>query len=282
MTSQVSETQVAEWRAIDRNLRERSQRLWISAMVGLTVGTGITALAAANIGPSPVWLLLSPLVLAGCEVLNYFADRAHQDSQKLARYLDYNDGLGEPLPTDERRVLTASVPEKWKVTIPSDHEYFASDEPPGPKKLLTNLYEQSWFTERLAGEAALLFIVITVLLFLAGLYGLIALIELFALGNPNALLAASRAVSYVLLSTLVAAVLRSALSYVGLNEAAKTARIRSEVVLKGGRFRRDEVVALVQEYHHARSDARPIPSWLYRLRRDRLNLAWKMESAPRS
>lgn len=239
---------------------------FLAALVGV-IGCTVPSWGASSA------LVLAVLALVGTWVRGLssrFADSAHD----ILRRLDLQDALGRPINPAIVADLIDDVPDLvQRLALRSQSApYFGSVSQPGPRRLLENLRESSWWTKRLAGDMAKVTNGFTVVLTGVGMLTLLAAVN--GIRGPGALQGASAWISAVILFAIAQGPHHASGRYGQLRDSAAAVQQRAEHLL--GRSAPDEMDALqvAADYHLARQRAPVIPTLWYERRRPALNKLW--------
>lgn len=224
---------------------------------------------------APMWWL--PCVLAAIAVLaasfRLWSESCRREADGIKRRRELLDGLGRQLSgreladmVDSASVLTRRLAESSLATEP----YFASTEPPGPRRLVLNTFESAWWTARQATDmlrfqvALVCAIVVTALALLEG--AIVASSD----GMNDSLV---RAAASALLFVATGAPIRDAIGFSALIRGASDVCRQAENVLKS-EVAELEAVEILFAYQLARKGSPSLSTPWWRLRRKNLNKLW--------
>ncbi|MBN1489494.1 MAG: hypothetical protein JXA69_06200, partial [Phycisphaerae bacterium] len=188
--------------------------------------------------------------------------------------LEYHHGLGWEISKQEIADLSArlsrSVERRCNDYAP-DGPYFASQGVPGPHRLLENTIESAWWSKHLSRTMAWLCgigVVVAVILSLGALITAIA-----AHTDPATRTATSRIVTSVLMLVVSMGLVKLMFGYASFAKAAEKAE-----ELAGARIAPDvterEAIKVLHAYQIARTGSPPIPTYVWKCRRGKLNREW--------
>lgn len=193
-------------------------------------------------------------------------------AEEIRRIAVLKDGLGlEPAKVTIASILArlgnAKPPDKFHVG-----RYFASDKPLGALRLLENVEESSFWTQRIASVTGNLG-------FVAVLVGAgISVMSLltFISGEPSksALHLAAEAAVVTLGFVVAGDFLVLSLEYRELSDEACHRMEEAATQVESGKADRESAILLFGEYNCNLSGAPPLPGFIYRLLHNRLSKAW--------
>jgi hypothetical protein len=237
--------------------------------VALFIG-GVVAVFFSGFSLTYPWVAVPLAMLSAA-----FAARAggcKTVAESLKRHLESWSGFGRQpsmrMLADFRQELPRSLPAEVDQLLRQGNTY-ASTGPAGGKRAAENLCESSWFSYHLAGWCAnALSVVFSVTLVLA-----LAFLFFLATEVPSttARVYAAKCVSATLLFMMSGGAWRAWQGYKSFSARAK--EIDTAAALLAAEATPDvcEVQRLWGEYQLARACAPLIPTWVWRLRRDRLD-----------
>lgn len=231
---------------------------------------GVVAVFAPQFSLTYPWIAV-PLAMINAAIAGR-AGECKGDAESLKRRLEFWAGFGRPLSgrmlADFRQKLPHSLPPEVDRLLREGNTY-ASAQPPGPKRAAENLGESAWFSRHLAGWCA------TALSFVFWITLGSALALLFysaiSLTGSHAGVSAAKCVSATLMFILSGGAWRAWQGYKSFSSRAK--EIDDEAARLAATANPDvwEVQRLWGEYQLARSAAPLIPTWVWKLRRHRLD-----------
>jgi hypothetical protein len=242
----------------------------ILIMQALLFAGGVVAVFSARFSLSYPWVAV-PLAMISA-ALGARASECKGLAESLKRHLENWSGFGRPLSNrmlaDFRQKLPRSLPPEVDRLLREGNTY-ASKEQPGARRAADNLSESSWFSQHLAGWcAAALGVVFFVTL--GSSLGLLFYAATNAPGTTASVLAA-KCVSATLLFMMSGGAWRSWQGYKGFSARAKEIDDAAGALAATDSPDVCEVQRLWGEYQLARASAPLIPTWVWRLRRDRLD-----------
>jgi len=197
-------------------------------------------------------------------------------AQSLRRKIDFEDGLGWTISREEYSDLIMRSPASVKIKAcnkPQAESYFASNEPPGPRRALQNVTESPWWSKHLAEKmgqyCATVIVVATVLAFV------ILVMTLEGSSVHDTASAVSRVVTSVLMLVLSLGLVKMMLGYFGFAKKSEKAEQKAIEALKAAAPSDVDAVKVMNDYHIPRASAPILPTWVWKWHRDELNKTWK-------
>jgi hypothetical protein len=250
------------------------------ALLGEITAMGLAAwFAFAQV---PEWQNIP--ALAGLALLTFYlhgvADRWKDEADGLLRRLDVADGLGTGISPRSRADLLSEISD-WVIWLasrrPASRDYFASQTPGSPRRLVENMRESAWWTTRI-GRSAEAMQKLWVWLF--GLLGIgVLIVEALRPSSTQqglaGFLTTPSFVIAVLLFLFTSGPYRRIGEYRALHEAAKDIDARAERMLDSPE-RVSEAAArqLAADYHLARKGSPLLPGFIWSMRQRKLNRLW--------
>lgn len=198
------------------------------------------------------------------------------------RAKELRDGLGWPIDAKRYADLRGDHPSlaaTANVRQEEQSNFYDTEEPPGPRRLVQMLRESSWWSERLARLAFRLSLGLVIVLGVTSLYA-ISFADLLR-GGPL-----TRAQLVSLNTSLICLVFSGNLAwlvvgYSALRDAASATYERLDALAAQAVPTQAAVLSAVMSYQFARAAAPPVPDWVWRLRRAVLNETWREELSKR-
>lgn len=205
--------------------------------------------------------------------------RWNDQADGLLRLLDIADGLGIPITARERADALADVSDnaiRLAGFRPVPKEYFASQTPPSPRRLVENTRESAWWSTRI-GKSAETMQKLWVSVF--GILGVIVLgVSALRPAVPDqgitGFLTTPAFVIAVLLFLFTSGPFKRIGEYRAFHEAAKDVDARAERLLDATEITEAKARQLAAEYHLARKGSPLLPGFLWSLRQRKLNRLW--------
>jgi hypothetical protein len=232
-------------------------------------------LLGSALGWTPIISALLALAGAGARGVG---ERHRATGDEMLRRVEASDGAGTPLQPRELAdwEYTASWLVRRLAREPNLGSYFASAEPPSPRRTVLNTYESAWWSCRLASNIAdYSYLAIGVIVILGVLVLRAAVPETGLHVGASTINAASAAILFLLTD----APLRRAL---GLRAfSAKSSRIvdKAEELLSAESISESAAADLQTQYQLARAAAPGISSLAWSMRSRELNNLWKTIAA---
>lgn len=247
---------------------------------------------ALSIGGSLLWPAFTYLPLAllaitlYAEWMNYASDTTRGNAERVARSIDFLDGLGWPI--DEKQRLASSalvrgtdinkaVAARRQRGIP----FFDSTTPARPLRAVENTKQSSWYTAQLAGRMrTLMWFAVSAGLAAAAVYYFMALSPL--LNVPTTSIAQAHGTILRTTSALISAILslglvRLAVAYGRAAEGANRSYESAVALMKQPQIQEHEAVYLLANYHTTRAGLPLIPDFIWKRSEHELNDLWNRE-----
>lgn len=253
-------------------------KFWLAALILLQVA--LYAFSVVSVFSPSIAILLSypfiafPLTLLVVGI-SARVSKCKGTAEFLKRHHEYLEGFGKkPAPSliaDLRDEAGSSLDES-KLKLLREGITFLSEEPLGPRRVLENLAESAWFTKRLANTCS--YILGT--LFVVALCGGIAMLLYSGLSPEQSLVRAAftRSVAATFTFLLSVGVLRSWIAFASLSNRAGHIHDKAIRLLEAASPDPLEAQGLLAEYQVHRASAPLIPTWLWKVRRQKLNAIW--------
>jgi len=246
-----------------------SKRCWnitLQAQIGmLLLGWLVPYLSFA---PAWAWGIAGLVISIMAIMMKYLGDQHYDRGERARRLAFRQEGLGRPLHPEDLLLTLATSPTRAPADPPPIGRYFGSSRDVGPRKVLDNLYESSFYTHQVASTVRNDFGIVCAI----GLFGAFALLR--ATAGRSGLSSASedfgRIVTDVVSFFAAGAFLEAALVYHQLSRSAERTFQRCGVLEAGADVPEAAVFEEVAEYDCALAKARPLPTWAYRLRRKQM------------
>jgi len=255
-------------------LYDRAKLRWFAGIgTGLVIALLSIWAATSEVETTVVALGALTLLLSFCAFwLRESASRFFDASDKLRRGALYADSLGLPIREEDLLEIREDVSDAG---LTSDFtEYYASSENIGPTRLNDNLKESSYFTWKLSAQIGAVLKGVSFLLLL-----LVAVLLYLASNQPDAIalrwLPAVAEVIALVLALFVAGDFASVSNkYADLSRSCERVFRRTARLARRDNFGERDVLLTSEDYSIALVQGPPIPSFLYRIRKDSLNQAY--------
>jgi hypothetical protein len=195
-------------------------------------------------------------------------------AESLLRHVELEDAFGW---TVEPKILADTVSSaialRDKVTTRGREqgEFFRSTPAAGPRRGLENLRESAWWTQHLASFMGRSAAAAVIILGLTSLWSLLLAASAIGTTGPLAL---SNIVTAVLAIVLTANLVRLPFDYFALAAAGREYDRKASDALVRGDLSESDVLRMVTDYQLERAKAPLLPDWVWRLRRESLNVIW--------
>ncbi|NWF92965.1 MAG: hypothetical protein HXY46_08610 [Syntrophaceae bacterium] len=228
------------------------------------------------------WTSLFALFLLVLGIIAWILTGAYKKSYGLAeearRAYVMNEALGWPIPKKKlteffQRFSKKSLTKARGTT--GTERWFASEAPPGPKRLLECSQESFFWTHRLMQHAARWALGITI----GGLI-CVALVLYSVAFTPW--LKGSDLLARVIIAVVLSLITSGFYSWCRLfrERSAQVRDLDNELeYLKTTQYTLEDVLRIVHEYDCLIMDTPPVPDFIYSLHRDELNKLWKMRTS---
>ena len=245
---------------------------WLLAMQILLYAAGVVAVFVPTLTMS--YPPLAILLAATGTWLAVQASKFKGTAETLKRHHEYWQGFGKNLPNgllaDLRVTVSGGLTEEEDRLLRQGLR-FSSTKPMGPARVLENLCQSAWFTKHHAAWCAERLGVVFILSVVSAI--VLLLVLLASIKGLTSRMAAAQCVSVTLSTLLSIGVLHSWLAFRGYSQKAGEIEAESERLLKSGAdaFEAQRTLA---EYQLVRASAPTIPTWVWKMQRDRLNENW--------
>jgi len=262
---------------IQRLLMERAKRFlslarWCQILV-LVIGILTTILHQ-----DPIGVILVASLLTLISVLSqWYSDYLKGQCQRILRIFEYWNGLGTA-PT-EREIsditLKQDFTEKQIAQLAKDvQSYFASTQPPSPRRLLENLVENSWWTHYVAARTAQFFLFFSCVIFAASVSVLVITVSTAPDRGLGEVVA--RSVVLVLMFLFSSGYFRLTIEYYLFSRDASQIELKACALLRAKRINKSDALILCHEYQVRRATAPILPTFAWKRERLRLNTNWSV------
>ena len=197
-------------------------------------------------------------------------------AEKIKRQLEEHDGFGWNISESDLANVMAECPKRFLATLSHEQlagSVFASGTGKGPRRAVENLRESAWWSKHLAKITATGLKLIILILFVGAISALLVSIKTVA---DRAVLAN---IAKVVTSTLVLGfslgLLRLLQSYLVFSQKAGDAEQKGERLLKE-EVEAVDAVRVLSSYQMARASAPLLPTFVWKLNKDRLNNIWSL------
>lgn len=258
-------------------LDDESKLFWgcSFALNGLAAFLGAVTLFLPEYSISMGFISVILLLTSFC--FDMMFDLSRSKSQEFRRKLDLQDGLGQLIPPHEVVDTFAKCQKFTKRRIrtdSSDSKYFGSQELPGPRRLLQNIRESAWWSNRLARLMRNTLIVIIVFTIVSALACSIS-----ALASAN-LISSKHLQLYPIIAQFVCAILTSlvslnliklAFAYHSFAASSHKCFLAADGLLARPSIQKYQAISVAYEYFIERGTSPVLPTWLWKLHREELN-----------
>lgn len=247
---------------------------------------------AMSIGSPILWPRFSYLPLALlfltflAEWLNYASDSTRSNAEKVARAVDFLDGLDWPVDDRQRLassalVRDAAISRALEARRRRGTPFFDSAAMASPLRTVENTRQSAWYTMQLAGSMRKL------MWFLVGTGLTIAVIYYFAALDPvlrapatsvvEAHAAVLKTTSALITAILSLGLIRLAVAYGKAADGAKQSFEAAVALMKQPRLKEQQAALLLSNYHMIRAGMPLIPDFIWKVKEGELNATWQRE-----
>ncbi len=263
-------------RVLDGFLRESAETWWNLSMLfkaGVFV-VGTLTILLTSLSQS------APFVIVGftafSELCRWRSGTIRDAWEALHRELDASDSFDWPIPKAELADLLTQSSQKLQERLSSkktEQPYFASKQPPGPRRGIENMQESAWWAKHLARRAGNFYATLIIILVVGSIVALIASIE--TIRSFDMLSSIGRVVTSALMLIFSLDLIRTALAYYKYSRKAALIVERAERLLEEDTADMINAITLMQDYHLAHAEAPMSPSWMWKRARSVLNEMWQ-------
>jgi hypothetical protein len=261
-------------RQLDRELFELA-KWWGGAalsckIVGVLLGLALILLGLQSKVVVPI---IAIALVLGSEFCTWQSGRFAGIAAPLLAKLDWSDAFDWKISGKEIADLLLKAPARFRQNFSSEitEQYFASQEPAGPRRAVENVLESAWWSKHLAHKVGFRYQVMTWVMVIFSFAVLVISIQ--TVQNFGQLASIGRAITTFVMWIFSFGMLKLAYSYSGFS--SKTARIeeRAEDLLKAEPTK-EEAIILMYDYQMIRMTAPLIPTWAYNSMKDELTRLW--------
>jgi hypothetical protein len=266
-------------RLINRNRFEHAKRLWAIANL-VRFATFVVGSGAVFLAKSPVYLpQILFLAIVTAELVQWRSDMIKSQSESVLRKLDLCRSFDIGISLTDRRDIVLSLPKALRNRL-SDLEaaddYFTSSAAPGPRKAVENLVESAWYTKQQArmmvGVCCLLAVVIV------GIALSALVVTSHEVQSVTTRVNVSRVVTSWLLLIFSLGLFKHGWAYYKLAERSERTYNNGDHLL-GRELTEADALKQWYEYQIGRASSPLLPEWLWDLKQDDLNDAWRRTSS---
>ncbi len=229
-----------------------------------------------------------PFIVAALTLISelgwYRSEAIKSRAQRLRRKLDLQDSLGWQMSGAEFSDLLMRCPRSVKNRARADRSnepYFASKEPPGPRRALQNVSESAWWSKHLAERMGHICLTVVILGVITAV--VILDIALQTVGQADTRASVARVVTALLMFLLSIGIIGLTLGYYSLARNAGHSEQVATGLVDSGHADIVDAVKIMNEYHVSRAIGPIIPTWIWKLRRSELNATWaRYRAKPRT
>ena len=272
-------------RAISVVLLDSAKRFWGWSLALAVIGP-LFGIAATLIPTPPV---VAPVVLVFlaivAELLQWRSDAIKDGAESLLRALDLQDAFGWPISAREMSDLLAQYigfHRAFAKNAPKE-PYFGSGKQPGVGRALANLEETAWWSKCLSKDLGVWCALIVAVIVLLALTALVVSVEIIRASTAARTVETLHAVGNVVTAALALVfslgLIRLSYAYIVFGGKAAAIEDRVERQSTDGAEAERKAVMLWQDYHLARATAPFLPTWFWKMKRDKLNMIWEDRTA---
>lgn len=269
-----SDQELPPLHAVALVLRKKGTALW-----GFALGLQVVAILAGGLLPiahQPGYAEIIAVAVVGvlAGLIRWWSDYVRGSGESLFSQVEGENQLGWRIPAkmnlDEYAKANLQAANKLR---PRVNNYWASTQPPGPRRGAECVQESSWWSEHLARGLGRLAFGLSIVLFLVGFVALFSV-----LGTPMKAGEASnvaKAILSVLSVVFTGGLLRIGFDYLAFGRKAGGVSARAIELRRAPTIDEVDAARLLHDYQVARSKAPPILNWYHKLRQAKLNALWK-------
>jgi hypothetical protein len=265
-------------RAINQNRFAHAKRLWAIA--------NLFRFTAFVVGAWAVFLAKPPLylpqilfmIVVAAELLQWRSDVVKSRCESLLRKLDVCRSFNMEISPADKRDIAAYLPKSVRQRF-SDAEspdtYFTSVTPPSPQKAVEDLVESAWYSKQ---QASMMFGVCLVLsVIVVGVAFAALVVSSNDVQNLTTRTNISKVVTAWLLLIFSLGMFKHGWGYYKFAERSERTYRTGEHLLRG-EVTEDDAVKQWYEYQIGRASSPLLPEWLWNLKQDDWNDAWRRAS----
>jgi hypothetical protein len=262
-------------RSINQNRFVHAKRLWTIANL-LRLTAFIVGAWAVFLAKPPLYLpqILFMIVVAA-ELFQWRSDVVKGRCESLLRKLDVCRSFDMAISPADKRDIAAYLPRSLRQRF-SDAEspdtYFTGSTPPSSQKAVEDLVESAWYTKQQANMMVRICFVLSVIVVGGAFVALIVASN--DVQNPSTRTNISKVVTAWLLLIFSLGMFKHGWGYYKLAERSERTYYTGEHLLRG-EVTEDDAVKQWYEYQIGRASSPLLPEWLWKLKQDDLNDAWK-------
>jgi hypothetical protein len=265
-------------RSINQNRFSHAKRLWTAANL-LRLGWFLVGAGAVFLGTTPRYLPFVLFTMAvAAELFQWRSDVIKSRCESLLRKLDLCRSFDMEISEIDRRDIVLDLPREMRRRFSGSgvpDTYFTSPAPAGPRKAVENLVESAWYTKRQADMMTAFCIVLISTIFMIAIASLIVASN--EVTNAITRININRAVIAWLLLIFSLGMFKHGWAYYKLAERSDRTYNLGEHLLKGDLTETDAIKQWY-EYQIGRASSPLLPDWLWKLKQDDLNDAWRSAS----
>lgn len=213
------------------------------------------------------------------EFISMRMDNTRDTAEELKRIHDQWEGFGIPPPKNrlaDLRVRMGGKISREVGRVLNQGLTFSSAKPVGPVRVLENVHESAWYSKHLAAWCGRMLGI----LFIGTIVSAVVVLLIVAKESQSGATAAE-CVASTLAFVVSVGVLRTWRSFMTFSLDAAQTEEEAQRHLATERCVDVDVQRLLSEYQLARAAAPLIPTWVWRLWRNKLNKTWKELKHPR-
>lgn len=243
-------------------------------MLAKIIGAGLGIYFIANKVTSSLAPVSIVAIAIIAELFQWRSDVLKGRGEGITRKVEYQDAFGWTFPNKDLSDHLAKIPARTRRAIAQavKDNYFASQEPPGPRRAAENLQESAWWSKDLAGFMLSVCAVLTAVLFVGALAALS--VSVATIRDYDALQSVNRVVTSVIALIISLGFLKLIVGYYNFASKAEQTERCTITMLKSKKVDQTEAIQLLHEYQIARSAAPFIPDLAWRLSASTLNELW--------
>lgn len=213
--------------------------------------------------------------MAAAELAMWKSDKVKGVAESLHRKLDLENSFGWPITNAEISDILA------RTSCNLDHlsqdqqigsNFFASKHEPGPGRAIANLQESAWWSKHLAESMWIICLLVMLALVICSVVLLI--VSLNTVSNTIVLNQMGRIVTSVILLIFSLGIFRFTLGFYSFAQSAERIEDSAKALAARAPVENVDVLKLWQDYQLARASAPILPTWVWKIREQKLNKLW--------
>lgn len=249
---------------------------WTTASLCRFLIVVINAIALFITANAGILAFVAVILTIAQPLAQWYSDRLKSAANSILRKIEMAKGLDWAIKPREISDIVATLPKRVKQqaekTAGLPENYFSSQEPPSPRRLLQNLEESAWWTKHQARPMAWY-----AAIFSCAVVGVAIIILIISLQSALSQATANN-IAKVTISVIAfvfsGGYIRLADDYNRLAYAAEWAEDKAHSLKDKSDLTESEAIKVVHDYHIARAGSPLLPEWLWKMKQKELNELW--------